>query len=593
MYGPPRSQSAISTSAIVAIGTLLPLLLAPPAGAFELQAGWPVVIQSDIILSPLVVADLDDNGTQEVVVASCGYSVPNGGFVYVFASDASNFGPFPLDLGERVGYGALGDLDQDGQLDIVVPVALDGGGHELTALRHWDGTPLPGWPVPTDAGRPTIADVDGNGVLDVLVSTTDRVRVFTAGGSALVDLVTGYPCEGMQAVGDADSDEDLEILIGTAHGGVFLFDHNGNLLPGWPNDNDRFPAPVTMADVDGDGVMEMIAKDQSYTIFLWRLDGTLMFSQGVRADLYRELVPHDLDGDDDLELVFVADFGTNSAVDARHHDGTPVSGWPQAMIGFPSSGGSANGEPGVTVVDIDGDGASEILATSRLGDNFYIYAWETDGTGLADFPITIGPAHGVAPNGSGQIATADLDGDGDVELLWVAYQQSLSQQIWKAIIYAWDLPGSWNAAASAWPQFHQGPDHRGSLGLEDPAGVEAWDPAGDSRVPGGAHLGPSLCAFPNPFSAGAGRRLLFVPRVLPAENNPGPLTLDLLDAAGRFVRRLAAADGKTVRSGDALLVWDGRDARGRACGSGVYIYRWSFTGARGRAESEGRVILLR
>ncbi|MBD3222421.1 S8 family serine peptidase [bacterium] len=72
----------------------------------------------------------------------------------------------------------------------------------------------------------------------------------------------------------------------------------------------------------------------------------------------------------------------------------------------------------------------------------------------------------------------------------------------------------------------------------------------------------SLAAFPNPFN----------PRVslswrLPAA---GPVDLDIVDVRGRLVRRLLAG---TPMPATGRILWDGRDARGRAAPSGAYLVR--------------------
>jgi len=139
---------------------------------------------------------------------------------------------------------AVGDLDHDGGLDVVV-TGLDGG------LYVWDakGRPRKGFPTSTDrrfAGQ------------SVPVPDTPYKRNASTGsfgGAALADL---------------DGDRDLEIVMGGWDGRVYAWRPDGSALPGWPVSteipegsrkppgtqtyarDDKVATTPTIVDVDGD-----------------------------------------------------------------------------------------------------------------------------------------------------------------------------------------------------------------------------------------------------------------------------------------------------------------------------------------------------
>ena len=65
-----------------------------------------------------------------------------------------------------------------------------------------------------------------------------------------------------------------------------------------------------------------------------------------------------------------------------------------------------------------------------------------------------------------------------------------------------------------------------------------------------------------------------------------PVRLSVYDIGGRQLRRLSAPAGA---AGERQLVWDGRDAAGRALPSGVYLFRLDAAGET----RTGRLIKLR
>lgn len=429
--------------------------------------GWPAIIQGDIVLGPPALGDLDNDGTLEIILGSSGTFAPDSGKIYVFKYDGTQMNNFPVDLGSRAGgVTALGDINNDNYLEIV------DNADSKTYVLSYEGEVLSGWPVAEESSvsRPTIADIDGDGFLDILLgghhhaTGKDYIYAYDQFGDNLPGNWPAYltgPPEGMQAIGDIDGDGGLEIIVGTSrHGGIYAFDDEGNIIDGWPVETGkRFPAPITLADLDQDGDLEIIGSADygHFNIYVYHHNGTKAFQVNNGNGLYQEIVPADLDDDEDLEILTV----TDGQINAFHHDGQLVNGWPVFFDGTPGGGGgSANGEPSVLVGDIDDDGESEILISSRTTVKNLIYAWKCNGTLLENFPIEFvgGPLNRYC---NGAMALGDLDGDGDIEIVFVGYQQSLSQGIYRTEIYVFDLDGQYNAATMQWPQFHHDAQHTG------------------------------------------------------------------------------------------------------------------------------------
>ena len=70
-------------------------------------------------------------------------------------------------------------------------------------------------------------------------------------------------------------------------------------------------------------------------------------------------------------------------------------------------------------------------------------------------------------------------------------------------------------------------------------------------------------------------------------SRPERLYLSVFDAQGQLVRRLIA--GNIVPEGTFQVVWDGKDATGKALPDGVYWY--AIQGETGRTKT-GKIMLL-
>ncbi|HID32426.1 MAG TPA: VCBS repeat-containing protein, partial [bacterium (Candidatus Stahlbacteria)] len=219
--------------------------------------------------------------------------------------------------------------------------------------------------------------------------------------------------------GDLDSDGQDEIIAATyGRGGnpyqrgiIFVFEINGDSLPGWPVEVTTGPIPSTPAigDIDGDGKNELVVGNWSQA-FVFKADGTNYPGWPKPYGAYFSPTLEDIDRDGDMEIIYPS----GSRIYVFQHDGSILPGFPVSVphdyAGTPA------------VADIDGDSLFEIVAGINRGPvtpgQFELYAWNDDGSLISGFPVFLCGIIKSPP------ALGDLDGDGTVEIVVNAYHSS-------------------------------------------------------------------------------------------------------------------------------------------------------------------------
>ena len=247
---PPVSMLDVGTASAPAAGDFdgdgdLDLVIGVESGplrAFEntssalrpvLRPRPPLALDARTALAPTA-ADLDSDGRADLVVGGFDGSVRwyrrTGAFAFAPADTALARPPRA-----QLAAPALADVDGDGDLDLVVGEASG----DLNFYRNAGTRAAPRFVLETEAlvpraGRnahPALADVDGDGDADLLVGTAEGALDFYLNvGTATSPRFERADAPSLEAqplaapaFADADGDADPDVLVGTEGGGLLFF----------------------------------------------------------------------------------------------------------------------------------------------------------------------------------------------------------------------------------------------------------------------------------------------------------------------------------------------------------------------------------
>lgn len=346
----------------------------------------------------------------------------------------------------------LADLDADGQLDLI---GLDQLGDMVRILfGHPDGTFSVG-PVITVTSTPFLpdaADLDGDGIAELLVVVDSFKAVMNAypglgsgafgapvpyvtggsvGGRALADFdLDGFLDEAVSLTLPVDDSQRLRLLRGSA---LDTFTLKKEFTVGTALQTYVWSSTVGLGDVDEDGMVDLVVgwehpPQTSAGFSLLRGLGGFNFDSPVKT----VTVGH---GGDTLLL----DAGGNGHLDVVQIEAIGFSGltvWPGDGTGafdvpsYPSAPGPTRD---IAAGDVNGDALTDVVAALDTPDSLAV--WQGDGGGgLVEAPVTPGPGP------TEQLDLADVDGDGDLDV--AASEVTIGENLHVALndgggVFAW------------------------------------------------------------------------------------------------------------------------------------------------------------
>jgi uncharacterized membrane protein len=336
--------------------------------------GSPILWTSDLVgpAAEPALADLDDDGKAEIVVSG-----KNGTFAFTHSGALLWQNPNVVSYypNESFGWGGptVGNLDLDPAPEVVIAASddslyvLDNQGVEQFS------DPIGRWPT-----VPVLADITGDGLLDIVVAQgwTLKVYDYFNGGqiawsytlTETLNFLGGAGVFGAPALADLNDDGRPEIIINWGHI-VDAFQDDGTLLWRHRTNNTSLyrPSAVTVADVDGDGRVNVITASAINAGFLV-FNHLLMVLDDAGGLVWDELVAdntasasgvaaQDLTGDGVWDILWNG--ATDGFLVIRGSDGKrlfnePVTG-SGTVLDYPTLG------------DVDGDGNAEVVVAGREG----------------------------------------------------------------------------------------------------------------------------------------------------------------------------------------------------------------------------------
>ncbi len=339
-------------------------------------SGSPLIWQTGLVGSAAepAIADLDGDGYAEIIVVGSDGTAAfhHDGSIYWF-TDTIKSG---YSEGGYMGWGgpSIGNVDLDPEPEIVLAAYNDG----LYVLDH-DGTQLFYTPTGIFPTVPALADLTGDGVLDILYAQDRTISLLDHFDGDIIEWTrthtyTGYALGtfGAPAVADVDGgqpggDDGPEVIINWGPY-VDVLDEDGALLWNYNLGYDYFrPSPVTIADVDGDGEIEILTASAHHaglgvdfhTLFVLNANATLLWQQtmGDATASASGVATQDLNGDGVWEVLWNGQnegFTIMNGPDGEKlfNEGITESG---TMVDYPVLG------------DVDGDGFAEVVTGGYNG----------------------------------------------------------------------------------------------------------------------------------------------------------------------------------------------------------------------------------
>jgi len=326
------------------------------------------------------------------------------------------------------------DLDDDGDADVLSGVigANNTAWYENRTIHRSAAFPAPDV-LPSSLPGPwsvRAADLDGDGDLDVVSaagSNPPQVAWFENDGAANLgpQRAISTNATGVRSVFTADVDDDGDIDVLSASEFTFgnqiaWYENNGISPPSWTEHSistlTQGARSVFAADLDRDGDMDVLsASFDDDTIAWYENNGASppAWTRGVistLADGARSVFAADIDQDGDLDVLSASEVNGNNKVAWYENDGASLLVWTERVVARPKVPQS------VSAADLDNDGDQDLLVASAQDSTIAWYENHVPSTPAWTF-------HAISTTAAFALSAsaADLDGDGDLDVLSASF----------------------------------------------------------------------------------------------------------------------------------------------------------------------------
>lgn len=328
-------------------------------------------------ITRLATGDLNQDGFDDVVA---GHGFNNGRITYYLNDGNLGFGPqqvvfdpalFTSDI-------ALGDMDQDGWLDVVAC-----GGSAFSKLAWYPNqSGVFGNELIIDSLLPfhhlVVQDFDSDGLIDICVAADVSVILYTNEGNGLFrKIVIAQETEYYHiASADMNGDGFQDIVVGNVAVEVFVNDGNGHFDEHYQTTEGGLGIVVHPMDLDGDGDQDVISYDGFNQLHSYMNNGNGSLTYG--------------------QLLM--------------NTGAHIQSMESA--------------------DFDQDGFLDLY--TAISSNISKACWYSNASdGTLEPPTTIYQDESIFLN---EVAMTDLDNDGDQDIIWSAHNHKVAFHVNESII---------------------------------------------------------------------------------------------------------------------------------------------------------------
>ncbi len=380
--------------------------------------------------------------------------------------------PLTYDPGPAAASIAVGDLNGDGNIDLVVanycqtpgPDSCQGYGQAAVLLGNGDGTFQPAIPYSTGAywaDSVAIGDVNDDGVPDLVIADgcqmdgceNGAVSVLLGNGDGTFQPATVYGSGDYLtksvALGDLRGNGKLDLVLsntganGAWNGSISVLLNNGDgTFQQAVNygSGGQIAASVVIGDLNRDGVPDLVVANYGQPlvgVLLGKGDGTFqpVVTYGGGDGYLSSVALGDLRCNGILDVIakngYISGKRPSSSLDVLlgGGDGTlqAVASYLADGVAIPSSPGVGSGVNSLVIADVNGDGIPDTISVEPCQSLKHF----TDCIGNKDVSVLLGTGDGslqspIAYSSDGFLAwgvtVADVNGDGRPDLVVANYQ---------------------------------------------------------------------------------------------------------------------------------------------------------------------------
>jgi len=384
----------------------------------ECTAKWINSATGHCIGFPMVTKDIDNDGTAEIICGSTFEGSQNLWHIYKFNPPENDYKQiwtstyYETSESENITGIEAYDVDGDGYIEILIGTAsgmvqvFDGRTRQLKQMLKTSRNPI----------RFQMADADNDGLTELIISTFDSTFLFNIGN---LDQKLGIPfgCLDMKC-GNVDQEPSNELVY--APGKVIRL-INDSIEIVWSYYQTKY-GMVELADVDSDGIKEIIYDNRQENIMVYDADlKKIKYSIEKQFDYYSSTMA-DVNNDGISEILLSQSDGVWGGIYCYNMQ----NGEELWRVYNPEKGSMD-----INVADTDGDGILELVWNGKCGyftyNSLFIYDISTlDQEWKSDF----NPVPYMA------VKVHDLDNDNIAELILLS---NYSSDIKKSRISVYDL----------------------------------------------------------------------------------------------------------------------------------------------------------